>query len=98
MNISGPIRTSQGRITMGPMTDEVRDAFARMDRFHQFWDSHYEEIRSQYSDVFVAVIDEKIVAHSNDFWILDEELDHRDGGRSGVQIRFVRVNSPSLVL
>ena len=96
MNISGPIRTTPGRMTKGPMSEETRAAFARMDRFHAFWSAHYAEFRELYPDEFVAVADQKLVGHSRDFLELCDELDRL--AVKHVQVEFVRVNTPSLVL
>jgi len=85
-------------MTNGPLTEETRAAIERMDQFHAFWIAHYADFQVQYPDEFVAIINQQVLGHSKDFLSLTDDLEARPEGRSGLQLRFVRVNSPSLVL
>jgi len=71
----------------------------RFEKDMQWIYDHYQDLKRQYPDQFVAVLEGKVAAHNSDIDQLVQELKQRYGDRAGeIAIRFIYREPPNMVL
>lgn len=56
----------------------VNEELARFERDGDYLDQHYEELLEQYPEQWVAIYNQRVVAHAKDIWELVRQV--REGG------------------
>ncbi len=69
-------------IKMQVLTKERKEQFKRFEKNVEWFQSHYEDLKKQYKDEYVAIDNQRVLGHNSDIEQLTEEMrrEHRDLG------------------
>ena len=85
-------------MTVPDTDDGLAAAWERADREDAFWEANRADITRRYPDQFVAILDEQVIDSDPDLYVLAERLQSAGHDLRDVWIRFMRLNSPPLLL